>query len=161
MANHERLHSSLVFMTKEPTTFPLSYRAQWNRQVTLQAIQPKALLPFDFLCFGYVEPSSAPYISICIFYDCEHWDRFFHKWHITLDGILTCTALSERRRFHQAKELNEIADGSPSHTAQGSPPVRLFVLRLCWAFFTTIHSYIYLSCMAKTGIDFSTSGISQ
>ncbi len=44
-------------MIREPTTFPLSYRAQWNCRVTLQVMQPKSLLPFGLLCFGYVELS--------------------------------------------------------------------------------------------------------
>ncbi len=38
-------------MTREITTFPLSYRAQWNRRVTLWVIQPKVLLPFWLFVF--------------------------------------------------------------------------------------------------------------
>ncbi len=48
LAYHNRLDSNLDCMTREPTTFPLSYIAQWNRRLTLWVIQPKALLRLTF-----------------------------------------------------------------------------------------------------------------
>ncbi len=53
-------------MNKEPKTFPLIYRAQWNRRVTLEVIQ-KTSSCLTFFCFGYVEPSSALYLLYLVY----------------------------------------------------------------------------------------------
>ncbi len=62
VAYRSRWDSNLDCMTKEP----LSYGTQLNR-VTFQV---KALLPFDVLYFGYVDPFSALYIFV---YICREW----------------------------------------------------------------------------------------
>ncbi len=67
---HAAIDWNLYCMTREPTMFQLSYIELIELELC-KSYSPRLSPPpcLNFLCFGYVEPSSAPYIFIYIFHD--------------------------------------------------------------------------------------------
>ncbi len=132
-------------MTREPTTPPLSYRAQRNRRVTLQVTQPKALLRLTFVFRLYW----AFFITIC---SCVYFSWMANtRIDFSTSGIQNLIAFEHwphcKRANDSSAYLNSLMkslSNFSSHTAQGSPPVLALCFRLCWAFFSTIHIFLHI-----------------